>query len=89
MSWSSTRWKSLLRTSRATAGISSILLKLGSVVPAGLAAVACAPKTAVLHQPAEGDERAADRFRKASSLRPQRCEYSLHLAEAPLPWNKS
>jgi tetratricopeptide (TPR) repeat protein len=32
----------------------------------------------------EGYERAADRFRKASSLRPDRCEYALHLAEALL-----
>ena len=32
----------------------------------------------------EGYERATDAFRKASSLRPDRCEYSLHLAEALL-----
>jgi tetratricopeptide (TPR) repeat protein len=32
----------------------------------------------------EGYERAAGAFRKASSLRPERCEYSLHLAEALL-----
>lgn len=32
----------------------------------------------------EGYERAADAFRKASSLRPERCQYSLHLAEALL-----
>lgn len=32
----------------------------------------------------EGYERAANAFRKASSLRPERCEYSLHLAEALL-----
>lgn len=32
----------------------------------------------------DGYERAADAFRKASSLRHDRCEYSLHLAEALL-----
>jgi tetratricopeptide (TPR) repeat protein len=32
----------------------------------------------------EGYERAAAAFRNASSLRPERCEYSLHLAEALL-----
>jgi tetratricopeptide (TPR) repeat protein len=82
----------------------SILWKLALVILSGLAA-GCAPKRAVLHEPAavpeyevlfaagqaafreatpEGYERAADAFRKASSLRPERCEYSLHLAEALL-----
>jgi hypothetical protein len=32
----------------------------------------------------EGYQRAADAFRKAASLRPERCEYSLHLAESLL-----
>jgi tetratricopeptide (TPR) repeat protein len=85
--------------------LSNIVLKLALVILSGLAAAGCAPKTAVLHQPAavpehealfaegqaafreatpEGYERAANAFRKASSLRPERCEYSLHLTEALL-----
>jgi hypothetical protein len=90
------RWQSALR------GRSSFLLKLSSIVLAGLAVAGCAPKRAVVHQPAaipeyetlfaegqaafreatpEGYERAADAFRKASSLRPRRCSFSR--------WNKS